>query len=1150
MSEDRKIFAEGVLADRTRREEIKERLNGKIWEMRVLSSKDGFCFLRHPDFAGSVFCLNKRLSGGDVGPGARCRVEVEVTYNSKKESFGYAVKRGTVFAAPPGGGGENTARRSAAGPGAPGKFRKENAGAGAPKEDDPNSFYTSREAFFKASRMGRDEDALAVFLNAAVTNICGICKELSDNFKPEKAAQKILNDLTQERLEKLASFLFLFLPAVRDRSGYRDSLRENCAFLVGKVFELRDFFSHSRELKEELRIADERFPFFGKLVSEMAVGSAGNAQVVASVPLSRKIVEETGPKEFSIHHELTKHGIIFICCMALDKDQAHQFCGCLSGMRPRDLNAEILTKYFSHFSFPRGRQIGFGIDKDNPGAEKAAFSSDIKTFAEISGYLNKVPEVCRENLLLNSERERLKQQMEQSNACEDHIESRFRLQERAGNKFATYALCWLEDFQRLPHFGFKHLDLSFGYSPDNYAFDRQAGKFPSERHFVVNNGSVHFEWRLPESKPHHGSVEIAALNGTFTEDMLQQLFYLSLGPEGMDLLPEALDRKLSEWMEAYHAFLEKVLDRAAQRLPLRHTDFLPELSTLAGVPESAVREDFFGTVSPVIGTKLAGYFESAPGPLPADERETAIRKIRTHREHARELERQFRTGLVPDQVLIRLVFEFFDLRLAGTPWAFRLLPTGQQHRGCIDYEYQTVHALIGQYTLDPKALWKFFRKMAEKGRAKSIGKFMDATHLSQREVYGFCKSREELLEFCRKLKRTQTLRDLAFAALSERIRIESSWLGELEEEKIPEEWDRIKALYGIREACGTDPDDIFRTVLKIDRRAWEHAYDYEAKAPASGRDLGRAKGLVVPQIVLPAWLIPSVLDAPEFRKTLENSPRAPWDGKLQRPDIRLGIRRMTLPVKLREYYNIETLVQWLKDNVHSRTRMQVCSSQRSRINKVCGDIRRVHAEDTLLGMAAWRYWEREHASGRRTVFSDLEEGRDFYNFYVKEIPYRTGVDGKTIGVRIADLNKPVFARLTENAVVRALFREDPASHCSFGEAQTRLKRIEASDLRIRLQYARRVLSFYENAPEPPKFERPEGISKSEWAGRELYRKIADFLIREGYAAGLEVDEVVRLLNFRNALMHHEHLDLEPEFQPLEQIEPALKHWEEKNGVAE
>ena len=1156
---DEKFFAEKLGMFDYRRDAEKRLANGR-WEMSVVNAREGFCFLRHPDFDANVFCRNDRLSGGVPQVGDRCRVSVEISYDKKKGVYGFAVSGGEVTAH------DDGAAAAPRIPKRPAEYHKPLRGgapfdAGSPRtpaahrDEAKETFYTTREEFFKACRMGREEDVLAVYLNMALTNLFALCPELDNCFGPEAIAGEVMA-LERKKLEDLASFLFLFLPAVADRSGYADDLRENCAYLIGKLAALRNFFVHrDKELKDVLRVdtypdalkRESRpdavpYSFFGKLEGDARKNHPGCAEAVSALPLFRKLVEKEDRK-YKIRYELTKHGIVFLCCMALYKNQAQELCRHVSGMRCGDLNSDDLIEYFVNFSFRRGRQLGFGIDKDNPDADKTKISSDLSTFADIVGYLNKVPKVCLENLSLNGEREKLRLLEENSTASSDRRDSRFRLQERAGDKFATYALSWFEDFGLFGQLGFKHLDTKPGCSAVDFAFDRQPGLLPTDRHFIVRNGNVHFEWRLPSGMPHHGDVKIAALHGAFGETILQQLFYLALEPAGLKGLPERVDKKLSEWFCAYHALLEKMLDRAARRLPLKPEDFLAELAVLAARPESEVRADFSGIAASVLGPKTAAYFECAEKAPSPDVRGEVVRKILAHLTQSGELEERFRTERIPDQTKIRLVFEFFDLKLAGTPWRFRQLPMGQQHRGCVDYEYQTIHALIGKYTVDPKALWKYFRKMSEKKLEKNCDGFMKATKFSFREVSGFCRSREELLEHSRVLKRAQTLDELAFAALRERVRVERRWLRELADGETPEEWSTIQALYGVRETGGGDPDDIFRTILKIDRKSWEHGYDYRAGAPARGRDLAHADDLIVPQIAIPEWLIPSVLEAPEMRRILESSSRAPWNGELQAPDIRLGIRRMELPVALRDYYNVETLTRWLKDNTRRTTRMQVCSSQRSRINKARGDILRVYAEDTLLGAAALRYWQRFYEGDRAgSVFSVLADDHDFYNFYMREIPWPVA-DGHVIGIRIHDLNKAGFASMIKPAVTRALFRGDDELRRPFGEMQVRLQQLESQDLRIRIQYTRRVLSFYEGAPETPKFERPAEISRKTWEEEVLYRKIAEFLRECGYAARLSADQIVALIRFRNALMHHEHLELEREFRPDELIGPALDIWE-------
>ena len=1137
-------FKNEMLKDPAVREQLKAEVCGIQWTMKIRSvnREKHYCFLGHEDFPDNVFCPEFRISGESPETGSDCEVTLEIAehngeYNFKAKSC-RVLNRGT--------GGKIPGAKSPKPHPGPNEFRKNGAGnrpfspgrgpAGSSATED---FYRSREEFFKACRMGSDEGVFAIYLNRAVTNFClqtdGAIPPQND-FKPGKFRKKI-EELSPAVQKKLAHFLFQF--AVVEPAGYAD--KENpekpwntiCADCGELLVSLRNFFSHTdRELQNELHLKDSFYRFLGKLNGEAASSVKQDSHALANFPLFRRIVRKEQGK-FMSYQELTRHGIAFVCCMALFKDEADHFCSQLAGLRKHDMFSDSMREYFTRTSFPPHRQL---LEQKTP---------EVLMFADMINYLNKVPSVCFQNLSLQSERKRLDELKNLSNESEENKKSRFLLHERIGDKFASYALSYLTDFNILPHFTFRHLDTSSAIDRQRYSYEQfSADTLPLDRHFIVDHDSVQFEWKLPEDQPHSGKIHIKALRGMMTDRMLQEILYLALDPAGMNL-PVSIDQQLHQWFTAYHAFLEKVLDRAAGRVPLEAADFLPELQIISGKSGEEICRNFADSAGNIIGPGLAAFFNGQNQPGEEDRMAALIAKVNASLEHDLELEKRFHKEKLSDALMIRQVFRFFNLQLENTRWQFRQLPLSEQHRGCLDYEYQTVHAMIGKYTAAPKELWKHFRKMSEKMKLKKEGAaFCSTAGLSPEDACSYCSSRADLLEQSKVLKRTASLEELSFAALRECIRESRNVLKKLTspeaEKPTAEELACWTARYGLKQEKKYDSDDLFRTVLKINRADWQNAFDYKTNSSWKNRPLESSE-FIVPQINLPQDFFRDMLSLPEILAKLEKNPRSPWNPETGKIDFLRGIRLVSPPIRLRDYYDDSTLVQWLKDNSGEQTTMPVCPDRKNNVAKAYKNIRKVFARDKLLILAALQYWNKYCRYETRLKFAGEEEKQpaDVYDFFSRDIVYSAA--SQKIRIRLNDLNKLSFSQLTgSREIIRAVCENLslPADVIpDFDTLRREMTRVKDSDTRIQRRFIIPVLKFYDHAGDVPAFQRPPEMSDQEW-NDVLPRKIAEALHHKGYGTQLSVDEIVLLMDFRNALVHDK-FNLEKKFSPAERIEPLL-----------
>ena len=89
----------------------------------------------------------------------------------------------------------------------------------------------------------------------------------------------------------------------------------------------------------------------------------------------------------------------------------------------------------------------------------------------------------------------------------------------------------------------------------------------------------------------------------------------------------------------------------------------------------------------------------------------------------------------------------------------------------------------------------------------------------------------------------------------------------------------------------------------------------------------------------------------------------------------------------------------------------------------------------------------------------------------------------------------------------------------------------------------RVLKFYDNAGNIPKYSKPGDLSEQEWENDALPERIAEALHRKGYAICLSAKEIALIIDFRNALVHDK-FNLEKKYSPAERIEPLLQKMED------
>ena len=148
--------------------------------------------------------------------------------------------------------------------------------------------------------------------------------------------------------------------------------------------------------------------------------------------------------------------------------------------------------------------------------------------------------------------------------------------------------------------------------------------------------------------------------------------------------------------------------------------------------------------------------------------------------------------------------------------------------------------------------------------------------------------------------------------------------------------------------------------------------------------------------------------------------------------------------------------------------------------------------------------------------------------------------GKKIRIHLNDLNKMAFPLLTANSgILQSIFENLSLSSeeiPDFDTLQREMNRIKDSDARIQRKFIIPVLKFYDNAGDVPIQKKPEGMTNEEWK-KILPFKIAEALHRRGYGTCFSEEEIVCLMEFRNALVHDK-FNLEKDF-PFERIDSIL-----------
>lgn len=894
-----------------------------------------------------------------------------------------------------------------------------------------------------------------LYLSRAIQNIQDITG--IKNCQPDKTGEELRNK-GKEVIAKLAHFLWLFkidepqrdfdIPEKHERLF---NYEEITIMLVRKLIEIRNLFAHPMTGDSSALRADRDFYVFMEgLLLPMAQDAAlkKGEQTEKLFKLKLMNSRDRQRKEY----EFTRKGLIFLVCLALYKDDAVEFCHlfddlklpvrCPRGISPEDCDklncttsgdpkkvcnisrAKALISMFTCFSERRGRTA---LETEN---------QDYLCFADCLGYLNKTPSAAMNYLALKEERDKLAELKKESTESDDNKEFKYSLHRRFRNRFLSFAAGYCEDFDILPSIQFKRLDISADIGRKRYAFGKgNDNKVRLDRHYAIEKDAIRFAF-IPEQ--HYGPIHISSLRSCFSATEMRRFLYVE-----KFLRPGKINEEITKYFTAYHRILENMLNSdLSEEIWLEDSTYLDDFSTVSGKTKEEINEDL-SVLEPFFPSSLIRFFlHDAELPTLTDLKKQLIGRLALEQDHDVGFLRRMRKWnhwrqtphdpehktppptCSPDEVLygtrkcrfsdgelIGKVFDYLNLFLEPDR-KFRQLPRGKQHnKGIQDYEYQLLHAAIGKFSLDQKSLWHFLEKRSE--LANPMKKLKEKLSCPKKNG---------------QLPRRMTLAMLAKAAVT---------LHQEYCKSLADEWNQLKVdgneltadrlrkdcrRFKIRTGMPLDRESLLKTILKIDLKSWQNAFDYENHKPFQNRQLKDTEHIAA-QIPFPNGFAERLV--PVTHKELKAFFK---DGKF---DFNQAFRSFPLDNKLslRKFYDCAPLIDYMKS--HDRKNSHVDAKapgiatdapdwqdfSGTALDKVIREIKETENQDKLLLNIAVRYYERYTKSTGYVKESSFKftETTSVYDYF------NQSTQGDFYGVKVEilpnDWLKPVLSIVRENAKI-------------------------------------------------------------------------------------------------------------------------------------
>ena len=597
-----------------------------------------------------------------------------------------------------------------------------------------------------------------LYLNYAVSNlreITGIEGDDETNIKEQ------LENLSDEKKQRLADFLWAFrfdepqrdfAARGSDQKQFDHDYKRLVPLVATKIFELRNYFAHlDRRGNAALVCGRDLYVLLEGILRPLAekecMGPGCQTSKLYKMHLLNLRGQRKPPQPMeSRKYDLTRRGIMFLVCMALYKDDAEEFLSCFADMRIPNRRRDSLDglseadigklgdkkptkraflKAFTFFSYRRGR---VSLDGEDP-----AFLN----FANIIGYLNKVPPASFDYLALDDEKKLLADLASRSTESDENKLFKYDLskQVRAKDRFISLAAAWCEDFKFLSCLRFKRLDIRRSLGRHRYLFGKENDNTVHlDRHYIIENGAIRFEWR---PTTHYGDIKIGHLRSCIGEAEFRRLLFCVLRK------PAETNAMLDAYFTAYHKILELMLN--APTLENFSVFSNPELveavqtvtgltaDELADIPEERLQQFFpknlwrffFGweaaqdddDLRAAVAVKIDGRIKWCSDFLVRVEnfRKWNVENIWKPRDERGpqgacpkcELVNPPRHCLVSDASCVARVMAYLDYHLAPER-KFRQLSLGEQHshpgrKDTHNYEYQMAQSAIGKYALDPES---------------------------------------------------------------------------------------------------------------------------------------------------------------------------------------------------------------------------------------------------------------------------------------------------------------------------------------------------------------------------------------------------------------------------------------------------------------
>ena len=1009
-----------------------------------------------------------------------------------------------------------------------------------------------------------------LYLNYAVNNICditGIGPEINNG----ATACREIRKKESAVIRKLANFFWLFQAEdpMRDFPDYE----EKTLMIVEKIYELRNYFSHlEQNFKTPLVVSREFYVFV-----EGCLAAKVKEQIMRpGIRMDKLFKMKLFNRNQSLQtYEFTRKGLIFLICLALYRDDAMEFTQCLEDMKlpvcPKNSisfddcmthcseenvsvckpgSARAFIEFFTCYSLRRGRSVNFFTEESSdPGTIHSCLS--YLSFADIIGYLNKVPPTAMDYLTLEAENARLTLEKSQSTESEENKEFKYKLHKRFRNRFLSFVASWCEDFDAFPCMKFKRLDISESEGRKRYAFGKENdNRVHMDRHYQIKDNAIRFAW-IPEK--HYGEIHIDSLRSAVSADTMKQLLFAKLKEE------KNAEKMVNDYFTAYHRILETVINTKDPNDLYLEGLLLDDFITVSGCSKNNLMEDV-NLLQPFFPKNLLRFFsgdESRPDfnelTQKLDSRirtnwdraadfinrlnvkEVWLKRLKEIREKdadaklsppvcsPEDVKNPPRTCNISDGDMIAWVFRYFNLFLDDSQ-KFRQLPRGMQHRGGIkDHEYQLVHAMIGNYSMDPKALQTYLERQRPE--------LYPAFHDLKKELKTFQSPSRKFDKNIRRARPVMhSLSDLAKAAASCYINYCEEKLQRLEKGNLPREW--LLALckkFNVRTGLPYDRNSLLKTVLHIDLGKWSSAFDYEQNRPHENRLL-EEEGHPVSQIPFPADFAQRVM-----RDTRNESLRKFFHPETGKFDFNKAFSTMKLEILPRDFYNVTPLIKACEAvragksvsgiaGLNSSTPEKTLDFSRAGINRAIREVKEVGNQDRILAKLAVTYWQEfRNASSfecNRETIPDFISDFPVNEFFKTEVKIKFNKGNRKIRIMPNDINRPILAQILRYSSEIADFMEkgktEKAQIFDFREMLVAYRRIQAEDTRKRKVIIPLIRKFEENVSIPQekydikakdKAEKSAKIRKMEF---EFYQKKWKKLTFEDYNT---------LADIRNQVFH-------------------------------